>query len=251
MKRGGGGGGQWSAEEERRVQMYLHESTLDPLADACQRALIEQRLKILGNEFENLLQDDRCDDISRMYRLVSRTAKGLGKLRVLFGQHVLEQSILAIEHLGEDRVQDPKLYVNTLLLGHRKYNMLVLSVFKNDVGFAESLNKACVDFINTTSVTQLAKSSQKSPELLAKYCDMLLKKDRGNPDRSELEYRLDQMIIVLKHIKGKYVFEKFYSRMLAKRLVLHQSSSKDAEISMILSSSWYVVETTSGCCNQW
>lgn len=224
---------QWLAEEERRVQRYLHESTLEPLADTMQRALIEQNLDIFGNEFKNLLQDDRCDDLSRMYRLVSRTANGLGNLRVLFGQHVLNKGLLAIERVTEDGFQDPKLYVNTLLLAHQKYNMLVLTTFKNDVGFAESFDKACIGFMNTNAVTQLAKSPEKSPELLARYCDMMLKKAAEHFDRSDLEYRMDQVIIVLKYIKDKDVFQKFYSRMLAKRLVLHQPFSDDAEASMI------------------
>ncbi|KAH9370574.1 hypothetical protein HPB48_002495 [Haemaphysalis longicornis] len=224
---------QWLAEEERRVRQYLYESTLQPLADTCQKFLIEQRLEILYEEFKNLLRDYRCDDLSRMYRLVSRTDHGLVELSALFGQHVLAEGLSTIERIGEAGVQNPKLYVDTLLSVHRKYNMLVLTAFANEEDFVESFDKACTHFVNKNAVTVLAKSSRKPPELLAKYCDMLLKKSAANPGESELEDVLDQVTIMFKYIDDKDVFQKFYSRMLARRLVLQLSASDDAEASMI------------------
>lgn len=40
-------------------------------------------------------------------------------------------------------------------------------------------------------------------------------------------------MVVFKYIEDKDVFQKFYSKMLAKRLVQHVSASDDAEASMI------------------
>lgn len=40
-------------------------------------------------------------------------------------------------------------------------------------------------------------------------------------------------MVVFKYIEDKDVFQKFYSKMLAKRLVQHMSASDDAEASMI------------------
>jgi len=37
--------------------------------------------------------------------------------------------------------QDPKVYVQTILDIHKKYNMLVMTAFSNDSGFVESLDK--------------------------------------------------------------------------------------------------------------
>jgi len=44
---------------------------------------------------------------------------------------------------------------------------------------------------------------------------------------------LNQVMVVFKYIEDKDVFQKFYSKMLAKRLVQHMSASDDAEASMI------------------
>jgi cullin 1 len=40
-------------------------------------------------------------------------------------------------------------------------------------------------------------------------------------------------MVVFKYIEDKDVFQKFYSKMLAKRLIYHMSASDDAEASMI------------------
>lgn len=123
--------------------------------------------------------------------------------------------------------------MQTILEVHKKYNALVMVAFKNDSGFVAALDKACGKFINTNAVTTNTKSTSKSPELLAKYCDILLKKSSKNPEEAELEDTLNQVMVVFKYIEDKDVFEKFYSKMLAKRLVSHTSASDDAEASMI------------------
>ena len=64
--------------------------------------------------------------------------------------------------------QDPKLYVQTILEVHKRYDALVAKSFDSDVGFVAALDKACGRFINKNAVTLAAKSSSKSPELLAK-----------------------------------------------------------------------------------
>jgi len=220
-------------EEERRVQIYLHETTLDRLLKTCDRVLIEKHLEIFHTEFQNLLNADKNDDLGRMYSLVSRIPDGLGVLKHLLENHIAEQGHLAIEKLGDEAANDPKQYVNTILDVHKKYNTLVLTAFANDSGFVASLDKACGKFINNNSVTKKANASTKSPELLAKYCDHLLKKSSKNPEEAELEDTLNQVMVVFKYIEDKDVFQKFYSKMLAKRLVQHMSASDDAEASMI------------------
>ena len=80
------------------------------------------------------------------FQLVSRIPDGLGDLRDLLENHITLQGLAAIEKLGEEALNDPKIYVSTILEVHRKYNALVLTAFNNDSGFVASLDKACGEF---------------------------------------------------------------------------------------------------------
>lgn len=220
-------------EENKRVSVYLHESTQIPLANRCESVLIHRHLDAFRVEFQNLLNSDKNDDLARMYMLVSRTPDGLADLKLALENHINNQGQQAIEKIGEDAANDPKVYVQTILEVHMKFNSLVMTAFNNDSGFVAALDKACNKFINSNCVTQASKNESRSPELLAKYCDILLKKSSKNPEEAELEDTLNHVMIVFKYILDKDIFQKFYSKLLAKRLVFHMSASDDAEASMI------------------
>ena len=87
--------------------------------------------------------------------------------------------------------------------------------------------------LNNNTMTKMTIQSSKSPALLAKYLSVLLQKSSKNPEEAELEDTLNQCMIVFKYIEDKDVFQKFYSKMLAKRLVNHISASDKTEASMI------------------
>ena len=121
--------------------------------------------------------------------------------------------------------------METLLAVHKKFHTVVVGAFKNDNGFVAALDKACREFVNKNAVC--VKTSSKSPELLARFCDNLLKKSAKNPEEGELEETLKSVMTVFKYVEDKDVFQRFYSKMLAKRLINDASASEDAEESMI------------------
>ncbi|RAL66599.1 hypothetical protein DID88_006289 [Monilinia fructigena] len=219
-------------EEEERVRMYLHQDIIIPLKKACNTALIADHSVILRDEFQILLDNDRYDDMARMYNLLARIPDGLEPLRIRFEAHVRKAGLAAVSKVASEGDKlEPKVYVDALLEIHTQYQGLVKQAFKDEPEFTRSLDNACKEFVNRNQVCK--SGSNKSPELLAKYADSLLKKSASGAEESDIENSLTQIMTVFKYIEDKDVFQKFYSRMLARRLVHTSSSSDDAETSMI------------------
>ncbi|KZF23470.1 Cullin-domain-containing protein, partial [Xylona heveae TC161] len=219
-------------EEKDRVGLYLHPDIMTPLMKTCQQVLIAEHSLLLRDEFQILLDGDRQEDLARMYRLLARIQDGLDPLRSRFETHVRKAGLAAIEKIAnEGESLEPKVYVDALLEVHTRYQNLVNEAFTGESEFVRSLDNACREFVNRNKVCK--SGSTKSPELLAKYTDSLLKKSAKAAEEADLEYMLTQIMTVFKYIEDKDVFQKFYSRMLAKRLVHTSSASDDAETSMI------------------
>ncbi|KAJ3118521.1 hypothetical protein HDU96_000937 [Phlyctochytrium bullatum] len=84
-----------------------------------------------------------------------------------------------------------------------------------------------------------------SAEVLAKYCDWILKKtSKVQFSEGEIEAKLSRVVscgvnlskiqlILFEYVEDKDVFQKFYSRLLAKRLIFSASVSDEAESNMI------------------
>lgn len=88
-------------EEEKRVQVYLHQTTQDRLAKTCERVLIEKHLDIFHSEFQNLLDAEKNSDLGRMYQLVARIPNGLDELRNLLEIHIANMGLAAIDKCGD------------------------------------------------------------------------------------------------------------------------------------------------------
>jgi len=128
-------------EENKRVSVYLHETTQISLAKTCEKVLIEKHLETFHQEFQSLLHGDKNEDLKRMFQLVSRIQDGLGELKILLEAHITNQGLAAIDRCGEAALNDPKQYVTTILEVHQKYSNLVCTSFNSESGFVAALDK--------------------------------------------------------------------------------------------------------------
>lgn len=222
------------AQENLRSRKFLHPSSYPKVTRECEQRMVGAHLGFLHQECEPMVAAERRGDLARMYTLL-RPLRALEPLILTLQCHM--------ERVGLERIAScagtdgaaagvgvPQLFVEAVLEVHSTYQDLIREVFQSDQQFVGALDKACATIINNRSNQ---KQPCRSPELLAKYCDTLLKKSAKGISESEVEDRLTQSITVFKYIDDKDVFQKFYAKMLAKRLIHNQSMSMDAEEAMI------------------
>ena len=153
----------------------------------------------MQEEFQKLLDFDKDEDLQRMYTLLARIPEGLEPLRKKFEEHVKKAGLAAVAKLvGEGGASaaaeslEPKAYVDALLDVHRKNSETVNRSFRGEAGFVASLDKACREFVNKNAATGI--STTKSPELLAKHADALLRKNNKLAEEGDLEGALNQVV---------------------------------------------------------
>ncbi|KAF7314218.1 CULLIN-2 domain-containing protein [Mycena kentingensis (nom. inval.)] len=228
-------------EEEDRVERYLNTTTRKPLVSKCEHVLLRDHSKLMWDYFQTLLDFDKDEDLQRMYALLMRIPEGLEPLRKRFEEHVKKAGLAAVAKLvgdgsavaGETAAEgiDPKTYVDALLEVHKKNSETVTRSFRAEAGFVASLDKACRDFVNRNAAT--GASNSKSPELIAKHADLLLRKNNKMAEEDDLEAALNRVMVLFKYIEDKDVFQQFYTTKLSKRLIHGVSASDESEASMI------------------
>lgn len=221
-------------EEENRVEMYMHSSTRAPLMEVCRAELVSAHRDLFWQEFKTLLENDMTEDLARMYTLLSQLPGDLDPLRVQFEAHVKASGLDSVSRDMEENsdVIEPTTYVHALLRVYHDSVRIITKSFDSEAGFFASLDKACRVYMNRNQATGV--SASRSPELLAKFIDALLKKhSRGGDEESSLDESLDAAMIVFKYIEDRDYFQKFYAKFLSRRLVSFASASTDAEESMI------------------
>lgn len=167
---------------------------MNPLLKTCETTLIGNHAPLLRDEFQLLLNDDRRDDLCRMYKLLSRIPDGLDPLRNRFEAHVRKAGLAAVEKVATDGDNlEPKVYVEALLEVHTQYHELVNKSYNGESEFVRSLDNACREFVNRNKVCK--SGSTKSPELLAKYTDTLLRKSSARmTEDDDVEKLLTQIV---------------------------------------------------------
>ncbi|KAF2900626.1 hypothetical protein ILUMI_05565 [Ignelater luminosus] len=216
-------------EELFRARKFLHSSSFTKITQRCETHMVAEHLSFLYSECMNMVQGERRKDLSNMYNLLKSVQNAISVLVETVLEHIKTQGLVAINNLHGENVHIN--FVENLLKVYKKYRQLIQEVFKGDQNFMGALDKACSSVINHRPIE--GKGPCKSPELLAKYCDTLLKKSSKGISEAEVDEKLTQSIIIFKYIDDKDVFQKFYSRMLAKRLIHQQTQSMDAEEAMI------------------
>ena len=177
---------------------------------------------MLAKNFDQLITENRLESIRLMYNLFDRIGgNALTELREAFGVY--------IKKFGRTLVIDPEKdekMVDELLEFKEKLDRYLHECFQNNEKFSNMLKDSFEHFLN--------QRANKPAELIAKAVDARLRTGNKEASEEELEKILDRLLVLFRFIHGKDVFEAFYKKDLAKRLLVGKSASVDAEKSMLL-----------------
>jgi cullin-4 len=214
-------------EEQERVLHYLDATTRRPLQQTLERYLLEAHVQALVEKGLNqLLREDRRADLARMYALFARVG-ALEKLRSGWNAYIKATGRELVLDTSPERERG---LVEELLEFKARLDRVLEQSFARNDAFAYSLKEAFESFINARP--------NKPAELIAKFVDSKLRRGGSGSGKqalseAELEAVLDRVMILFRYVQGKDVFEAFYKKDLAKRLLLGRSVSIEAEKSMI------------------
>ena len=220
----------------------------DILVEQKQERLLEMR------DVCNLLEQDAADSLGLLYTLLRRRDLE-EKLKHPFEAFIVKTGSSIV--FDEEREAE---MVIKLLEFKKKLDRIWERSFEMHETLGHTLREAFETFINKTKRTNMTwgTDNPKPGEMIAKYVDMILKggakvipaalSSTSNPTRRSLEEdqdlssededmeiskQLDQVLNLFRFVHGKAVFEAFYKRDLARRLLLQRSASADAEKSML------------------
>jgi len=241
-------------EEAERTELYLLPRSRKLLVGAVEREMLAEHLQaLLGSGLAALLfasdaeqpqQQQQDEHLARLHSLCTRIGAG-AELRKAFQDHVR-----AAGHAIVSDVQRDKSMVAELLALKARLDRIVAGPFGPSAQlFGQALRDAFTAFIN--------ERSGKPAELLAKFADRQLRTSKPilttvsvppssssappssvatgaiGPEETDVEAVLDGVVALFRMVEGKDVFEAFYKKHLAKRLLLGRSASNDAERAMV------------------
>lgn len=245
--------------EMLRTQTYmLPNTTKRDLLTLLEDHLISRKEERLVNQDElaDLLEANAIEDLEFLYSLLERRRLG-NKLRPGFTKWIDDEGTAIVFN---EKEQDNM--VVQLLTLKRQLDTFWKVSFHRDDELGHGLRESFEAFMNKTKKTSASwgTDNSKTGEMIAKYVDMLLRggakaipaqlnrrtsikaevveaEDDNEEDiydeDTEVNNQLDQVLDLFRFVHGKAVFEAFYKKDLARRLLMGRSASADAERSML------------------
>ncbi len=211
-------------EESERINQYLEESSQRALISTVEQTLMAAHSRaILGASTgaSSLLKTKRLDSLRLMYKLLQRVEK-LDELKESMSEYIKKAGKELVDVTGEAEQS----MVQNLLNFKSSLDEIQSFAFDSNADFAYALKLAFEFFINAQET--------KTAEAIAKFIDRLLRSGGSKgATNEELESTLDRVMFLFRYIHSKDIFQAFYKKDLAKRLLLNKSASIDAEKSMI------------------
>ena len=208
-------------QEEKRSMLYLETNTRKLSVQLTENRLISEHSQtIIDKGFRELVDQHRISELKSIFALFGRV-KREDEIKSAFESYVHTKGVILMQETESDKL------VDALLEMKSKLDSIQTLAFKDNYGLKYAANKAWERFLNI--------DPNKPAKLIAEYIDDRMKKNsRRCLNDTEVEHLVDQLIGVFRMIQAKDVFEAFFCKRLAKRLLLETSISFDAEKAIVV-----------------
>ncbi|KAK2591251.1 hypothetical protein QQS21_011059 [Conoideocrella luteorostrata] len=241
-------------EESDRCETMIELETLSKVHSVVDQQLIalhlSEFLTMEGSGLKWMIDNDKIADLSILYKLISRVEKDKTSIRNILQKRVVELG-LEIENVlrntdfstaqpdGDEPAEGEKAkalnpaaqltaaaikWVDDVLRLKDKFDNLLTQCFEDDLTIQTCLTKSFSDFINLFS---------RSSEYVSLFIDDNLKRGIRGKTEAEVDAVLEKAIVLIRYLLDRDLFQTYYQRHLARRLLHGKSESHDVEKQII------------------
>lgn len=242
-------------EEEQRAVRYLEtrkncDSVL-VLTDCCVNVLVGNFKETILAECPGMIAANETEKLLLMFQLMDRVRGGVDPMIANLESYIVTTGLDDMKASADTITSDSEKYVEELLTLFNRFSKLVKDAFNDDPRFLTARDKAFKTVVNDSTIFKLelpnksksgggglnTKSQPESrcPELLANFCDMLLRKTPYSKKLTsdEIQAKLKDVLLVLKYVINKDVFMRYHKAHLTRRLILDTSADSEMEENMV------------------
>ncbi|XP_037126109.1 cullin-5 isoform X1 [Syngnathus acus] len=238
-------------EEEKRALRYLETrrdcNSVQALMECCVNALVTAFKETILAECPGMIKRNETDKLHLMFSLMDKVPNGIEPMLKDLEEHIVSAGLADMVASAETITSDSEKYVEQLLTLFNRFSRLVKEAFQDDPRFLTARDKAYKAVVNDATIFKLelpmkqkgaglkTQPESKCPELLANYCDMLLRKTPLSKKLTseEIEAKLKEVLLVLKYVQNKDVFMRYHKAHLTRRLILDISADSEIEENMV------------------
>ncbi|EPY52724.1 Cullin 4 [Schizosaccharomyces cryophilus OY26] len=184
-----------------------------------QKRLIQSHLSTLVNGIQKFVQERDLNSCKLLYSLLQLTSE-TSQLVQPWSECLTE---IGFQLVNDEKNEDH--LVPNLLSLHTFLQSVVENAFSNDEALSYAMRKSFETFINGAS----GKRREAPAKSIAKYIDYLLRYGEQVTNGTPLQQIFETLLDIFRYVSSKDVFEAFYKRDIAKRLLLNKSASSQNE----------------------
>jgi cullin 3 len=244
-------------EEADRCRTTISQLTESKIARVVENELIGSHLQefiaLEGSGVRAMIDNDRYEDLTLLYQNVSRVDSKKEALRNALQSRVVDlgsevnktiaNTDFSARASGKANADDENAdksktglnvaaqqtaaaikWVDEVLQLKDKFDKMWKKCFNEDLILQTALTKSFSDFINLFP---------RSSEYVSLFIDENLKRGIKGKTEAEVDVVLDKATTLLRYIQDKDMFERYYKKHLARRLLQSKSESADVEKQMI------------------